>query len=687
VWAGTVWAGTESASLSSHRGPPSLHKVWGNSHDSVRSARYARAVSLPRCVCWSLPMALALVLSAFCATSSAGLGRAPVGPAVVPHTAKAAIYDLFGLNRENRQLLTTIQGHLSQEGYDVTLYRDSTEGAGGHGGATLANFVKMAKTASVIVINTHGTDFGTNSQSCSTGKGVARPQKSGVGDVVLICSRHRQEPVQQVEWYPTMEALHKAYNRYVTVGGYQKAWLYESPGDLWASTLAPPRKTDGTSKGNRSEGLRPWLGLTTSGIKHFFGGRKIDLIDNQACHSMAFAASFDAKAYLGHASTACTSFEGEDEPKLFDRMTGHENVRVRSVFDAFQLGGFTDKYFRLAVTQDIVLSPAVESSSASEGDSLSFGVPNQETLGFDAKMDTSDAASVVKISGCGGATLSGATWNGDGSQLSYAINVPKEAVGGPATLTVHARAASSDGDNAKLDGNQQPSGSQDGGSEPNGDDYVIHVICHAKTFQVLVDYAGTYTDDYAAGGFTWHETLTWHESQTYQISFTDSSITKTPGPASVTVGGTLTTAGGSPPNDNCTIAGAPGLIPPMYVSTTQEKFGPVYIASFFASVPMLTATAGNAMVQVTGTPENCIIATYNGIEPYLFNPQPYDQGATLRAAWAGSIPNVDLGALAGGPLVVPFNVDYVQGTAATGADHVVVRATATVSLTGPPTGM
>ena len=75
-------------------------------------------------------------------------------------TRKAAIYDLFGLNRDNRELLTTIQEHLSQEGYDVTLYRDSTEGAGGHGGATLANFVKMARTASVIVINTHGTDFG-----------------------------------------------------------------------------------------------------------------------------------------------------------------------------------------------------------------------------------------------------------------------------------------------------------------------------------------------------------------------------------------------------------------------------------------------------------------------------------------------------------------------------------------------
>ena len=99
---------------------------------------------------------------------------------------------------------------------------------------------------------------------------------------------------------------------------------------------------------------------------------------------------------------------------------------------------------------------------------------------------------------------------------------------------MHARAAASDGDNARLDGNQQPSGDQDGGIEPNGDDYVIHLVCHAKTFPVQVDYAGTYTDDYSeyvpilTSQFTWHQTLTWHETQTYQISFIGSSVTKTP---------------------------------------------------------------------------------------------------------------------------------------------------------------
>ena len=168
---------------------------------------------------------------------------------------------------------------------------------------------------------------------------------------------------------------------------------------------------------------------------------------------------------------------------------------------------------------------------------------------------------------------------------------------------------------------------------------------------------------------------------------------KTPGPASVTVSGTQIETGGSPPQDNCTIAAAPGLVPPMSVSSAQENppsLGPAYVASFSAGVPILTATAGNDMVRVTGTPDNCIIDTFNGIEPYLYNhpeSQGFDPGGTLHAAWAGSLPNVDLEALAAGPLVVPFNVDYVEGSVAGGADHVVVRATATVSLTGPPSGM
>jgi hypothetical protein len=48
---------------------------------------------------------------------------------------------------------------------------------------------------------------------------------------------------------------------------------------------------------------------------------------------------------------------------------------------------------------------------------------------------------------------------------------------------------------------------------------------------------------------------------------------------------------------------------------------------------------------------------------------------------------VNLESLVSGPLTVPFNADYVVSDPTGGSDHVVVKATATVSLTGPLTGI
>ncbi len=264
-------------------------------------------------------------------------------------------------------------------------------------------------------------------------------------------------------------------------------------------------------------------------------------------------------------------------------------------------------------------------------------------------------------------------------------------MGAPATLTVSAKAAkaaSGDGDNADLDGNQEPSDSADGGLEPNGDDQVIHVSCHHKTFPVQVDYSGTYRDDYTNGAFGFHETLTWHESQTYQLSFTDGSSANEPGPESLSASGTLTTAGGAP-DESCTISTLPGVPTNMFVSSFQENPAN-YVASFNASMP--TGTMAPSVIGVTGAPDNCFLDTREGIAPYLYyhpvsgGVHEFDPGGFLRTAWYGSITNVDLGALVNGPHTVPFNADYVQQDFIGGSDHVVVQASATVFLTGPPTG-
>ena len=93
----------------------------------------------------------------------------------------------------------------------------------------------------------------------------------------------------------------------------------------------------------------------------------------------------------------------------------------------------------------------------------------------------------------------------------------------------------------------------------------------------------------------------------------------------------------------------------MVLNTAQESptgSAPTYIASFTAAMP--TTTEGPS---------------------------------ALQTARSGVIPNVNLESLVSGPLTVPFNVDYVVNDPAGGADHVVVKATATVSLTGPPTGI
>jgi hypothetical protein len=59
----------------------------------------------------------------------------------------------------------------------------------------------------------------------------------------------------------------------------------------------------------------------------------------------------------------------------------------------------------------------------------------------------------------------------------------------------------------------------------------------------------------------------------------------------------------------------------------------------------------------------------------------------LQTARSGVIPNVIRDSLVSAPLTVPFNVDCVVSDSTGGSDHVVVRATATVSLTAPPAGI
>jgi hypothetical protein len=211
---------------------------------------------------------------------------------------------------------------------------------------------------------------------------------------------------------------------------------------------------------------------------------------------------------------------------------------------------------------------------------------------------------------------------------------------------------------------------------------------------VKVDYTGTYTDDYTNPTlhFSWHETFTWDESQTYRAHYADGQFSSESDPSTVTGSGMLSTTGGSP-DDNCTITSIPGAAARMYISSGQVNgFGganPAYVASFFAPAPLATQGSG-ATLQVAGSANDCYLDTANGIAPYLYyhpENQAFDPGGFLRTAWIGSLPNVDLGALVNGAFTMPFAADYVETDQLGGSDHVVLKATATVSLTGPPTGI
>jgi hypothetical protein len=452
--------------------------------------------------------------------SEAALRRTGSVP-VAPHTNVAAIYDLFGLRHDDNQTLDSVAGDLQDEGYEIERYTDSTEGAGSHGTATLANFAAMAKRASVIVINGHGYDPTKEVQSCVDGKGfvghdepVATTTSTKPG--TQACSELDQ-PILQFEWYPTLDAGKAARKKYVAQG-YKNDWF---AGPFLASTNIDFRNGDEPQLDENDDpapergGRRAGLFMTASGIAHFFGDKQLDIVDLMACQTMALAPAFDARTFFGHDRTACTNKEAHDEPELFSRLTGHSGVDARATTKAFELGGFDDQYFKMAETsKDVVLSPAVVEASPGDGGGVE-GTTTPVSIQFDAQMVDTPPKSVVTASGCG-ASIAGAKWAND-DRFSFDVKVPKIQPGKTMTLTVHHDAAKSAGGYPHvLDGNQDPGAAGESGVAPNGDDYVWHLSCAPSTKFKMV-YAGTYEYTYnqtasglpptdETGSYTWTQT-------------------------------------------------------------------------------------------------------------------------------------------------------------------------------------
>ena len=647
--------------------------------------------------------------------SSGGSGPTPH----VPHNNKVNIYNLFGLHDVDKPILDGLIQRFDSEGYKITKYEDTTEGAGSQGGATLANFVGMAKQASVIIINAHGIDFSGAEQSCTltSGKGLSVCSKfidptlptttTTVPATTTTTKAQSLSPTLQVEWYPTWAAERVAYRQYLA-SGYNASWLFDpselAGGRFYAATLIPARPGDlvavnqnGTIPKN-PYGARPWLGITAAGIAHFFKDAKIDLIDNMACHSIALATSFNARSYFGHASTACAGFEAKDEPTLFDRLIGKSDVPARPTTKAFALGGFVDKYFQLADNaQPIVLSPAVEAVTPKENARIKRAMNTRASVVFDAVMDQTGPDDIVTIRGCDG-KIQNAKWSNDHT-LAFDIAVPKSPTTTLATLTIHndrAKAEPGNAPNHDLDGNQQPVAFA--GQAPNRDDYTWQVFCGTGIVVEVRDTGSLqtdYSDSINGNPWSYHVRLRWDIRRVWAVDFSGLSADAPLGPGTMIETGSATSTkrpgSGADPPDDCHWNATPRTKPSVYLQHTNTKLVNG-VEAYFVSV------SGGPNVNTNWYPGNTDVLAvsgschdYNRVSPVPYTHKgignvPLDPKAvaTGMGGIVGAAANdIAVTSLAQQPFVQTFPLEYTQSTGSDGgSEHVVSNSTLTVTRLG-----
>jgi hypothetical protein len=431
------------------------------------------------------------------AIAQASSESSAAGPAGTPHNDKAYIFDEFGLVGGDTDILKNIDAGLTDEGYKVTFLRDQTEGAGSPGSATLGSFEAMAKAnPGIVIINTHGTDWSDSSKECG-GKGVARtydPSAPHVCPTPAPISKppptEAPLPVLQVQWFSSYAAEVKAYRDDLAQPGFKSDWLYPPTQFNEASTLIPVRPGDDqmetTGENGRTTvspfGYRPYLGLTSLGIAHFFAHTHVELVNNWACHSMSVASSFHAASYTGYTDRACVSTEQPDQKTLWNSLLGLNGVPARSTTGAFNAGQFLDRDLKLQPgSKPIVLSPAVSSSTPAAGTVVASGSTVTGSVSFDTPMVPS-TANIIVPSGCDATVAGTPTWNSNHNKLSFSLNIPADAAPGPLTLDVPntaARAKPGGYVHDRLDG--AGLGIIPSGVVPNRTDYLWRLQCGPTT--------------------------------------------------------------------------------------------------------------------------------------------------------------------------------------------------------------
>lgn len=393
--------------------------------------------------------------------------------ASVPANDQAAIFDNFGQNLDDTNLLNEIDQTLSDEGYKLDRFLNPSEGHTGAGSATLDNFVGMAKDC-VIVFDTHGfaPSLTTTENTEKTAHGAKSIVTKGnqvyvqVGSTLIQLAGTQSEALL-VEWLPTRQQADQRYIDYVSSGRYTNQQIAETCNSYTISETAPCE----------------WWGivLTSQGIHDFFGHAHVALIDAIACDSLSFQNYFQASAYFGY-DHVCFSDRNnheatDDSRNLFDALAGRRGIDKRTTDGASTI--VNGNNFTLAPGSDsIVLSPAVESIDPPDGSVLKPGQVTHVKVKFDAQLDTAghtpkDAFDLD--TNCG--ESKNEDWTDD-STLEFDIDVPAHPPGTKTQLTLASNEiVGNAGFDNPLDGNQKPAGTD--GEAPNGDAYIVHYTCEA----------------------------------------------------------------------------------------------------------------------------------------------------------------------------------------------------------------
>ena len=584
---------------------------------------------------------------------------------IAPPNNRAYIFDTFG-NRpdylQSYSSLNDVSSLLNDEGYRVISYRG--------GAATLANFAKM-KGAGVIVLSTHGYDPAVAYRAhstCQFGKGLFRPltpaqvdrydpSAGSYADEFDSC--HGKKPREPLLLVETASSTAGAIREYVSAreAGWTQQEIY--PIDL------PQTESYG-------------LALLEPGLERIFGSDPPTFVFASACYSDTLASSFGADSYFGYHSTTYDCEDGPEAKLLFDRLAGRDGPLLRDTANAWNAGGFGDDNFAAHIRQPVVLSPAVSSVSPDVATAPAVTIPlgagssTPVTLKFDASMSDENPDSVLSVSGCDGATISGASWQDD-ETLNATLDIPKDATDGELTMTIDHAAAigkGTDDRNGELDGNQKPSPSS--GVEPNQTDYTWTLPCEQKLYNVHLDYAGTFSDQYSitknGTTATSSESAQFDENRDDSLEFLP-PLTVTPGAPTLNVTGQASDSSGTSctigPGDTSTLnLGVTGLLANVTSAGTTTKTG-IVVAAF----PPVTFTGNNC-----GSGDSAL-------EPADFYHPPqggvYDPGGMLGAAqFTGNIV-LNVNAL---PLTQTFPFNYTETGTDGSTDAVSGSATLTVTL-------